>query len=806
LSSSRSPELRASGSSWATHQLGEFLSALGRSSDEAGALQGAVELAAGAIEAEIAAILVGDEVLASIGFARGCIPAASTLTASVESGLLEVDGLGSCHTIATPLDRGPTLLLARASSDAFTGEEANLLRAMASSLDLTLRMLRLVEDERRQTEQNAELVSKLQERQLLLERLSRIQRSISARDPLDEVLKSIVAGAAELLGDDVVALHLIDPEDPECMVMVESIGLEADLVQRVGRKRVGVGAGGRAMVEDGVVVVEDYETAEGMIKELAGLGMKSAMAAPVREDGRPVGSLTVATYRADRRYSSAEQEMLIAFADHASLALIDARMVAAVQHQAFHDSLTGLPNRALLLDRLDHALRRARREIGSSVAVLFVDLDRFKVVNDSLGHSAGDELLAAVASRIESCVRDVDTAARLGGDEFAILLEDTEGNIRSEAIVDRVLQALLAPFDISGHTVTVGATIGVAVSRTGVESATELLRNADLAMYQGKAAGGGSRAVFEPSMYEAVVNRLSVEAELERAIKDQEFVLHYQPIVDLETEEIVGVEALVRWEHPTRGLVPPLEFIPLAEETGQIVRIGRWVLHEAVRQAEDWRRLRPPGSPLSVSFNLSPRELQRAGLVDDLRDALRGTGLDPACLVVELTESILLQDTEVTLLRLGEIKELGVRLAIDDFGTGYSSLGYLRRFPIDILKVDRSFVDGIGRNSEASALAAAVVDIGRTLNLDTVAEGIEDDAQLAGLRKMRCKLGQGYHFSRPLSASALEELLRAAKPRRPTVVPSTTAEPTPDDPRGAVAIPMGEATDLGSHGTFKTAN
>jgi diguanylate cyclase (GGDEF)-like protein len=756
-------------------------------------MQCAVELAAGAIEAEIAAILIGDDVLASIGFARGRIPAASTLAASVDRGFLDVDGVGDCQTIAIPLDRGSTLMLGRASNDVFTGDEANLLRAMARALDLTLRMLRLVDDERSQREQNAQLVSMLQERQLLLERLSRIQRSISTRAPLDDVLKSIVAGAFELLGDGVVALHLVDPENPDCMVMVESMGLDPELSRRVERKRIGEGAGGRAMVEDAVVVIEDYEGAEGMVKELAALKMKSAMAAPVREDGHAVGSLTIATYHAGRHYSATEQEMLIAFADIASLALIDARMAAEMKHQAFHDSLTGLPNRALFLDRLEHALRRARREVGSSVAVLFIDLDRFKVVNDRLGHAAGDELLAVAAKRIESCVRDVDTAARLGGDEFAVLLECTEGVISSEPIVDRVLEALRAPFDIAGHSMTVGATIGIAVSYTGRENATELLRNADLAMYQAKSAGGGTRAIFEAKMYEAVVQRLSVEGELDQAIEKQELVLHYQPIVDLETEEIVGVEALVRWQHPTRGLIPPLDFIPLAEETGQIVEIGRWVLREAVRQADDWRHLRPPGSPLSVSFNLSPRELQRPGLVDDLREALRGTGLDPAGIIVELTESILLQDTEATLVKLSQIKELGVRLAIDDFGTGYSSLGYLRRFPIDILKVDRSFVDAIARSGQAHALARAVVDIGRTLKLDTVAEGIENAPQLAELRKMKCMLGQGYHFSKPISAADLEQLLRDAKPPRPKLLRSDTTGPTNgSNPRhSAHAIPMG---------------
>jgi diguanylate cyclase (GGDEF)-like protein len=748
---------------------------MGGLDDEAGALQGAVELTAGAIDAEIAFIVRGDEVEASIGFPRGRVPAAARLAPAIEAGLLEVHGLGECRTVALPVKGDRTLVLARAGHDAFTSEEHNLLRAMVRSLELTLRMLRLVENERRQADQNARLVAELQERQLLLGKLSRIQRSISARAPIHDVLKAIVAGAYELLGDEVVGLRLVDAEDPRFMVMVESMGLDEDLASRLERNRVGEGAGGRAIVEDQLVVIENYETAPGTIKALAGKSLKSAMAAPVHEDGRAVGSLVVATY-ADRHYSESEQEMLVAFADHASLALVDARTVAAMEHQAFHDSLTGLPNRALLLDRLDHALRRARREVGAGVAVLFIDLDRFKVVNDSLGHTAGDELLAAAARRIAACVRDVDTAARLGGDEFAIILEDSEDNVGPEVIVERVLEALRAPFEVAGHTMIVGATIGVAVSRNGAEDAMEMLRNADLAMYRAKAAGGGTRAVFEPSMHAEVMRRMSIEGELDQAISGRQFVLHYQPIVDLHTEAVTGVEALLRWHHPQRGLVAPADFIPLAEETGQIVAIGRWVVDEAARMAEHWQQLRPPGAPLNVSLNLSPRQLQAAELVDDFRAAIDRHHVDPGLLVVELTESILLLDTEATLEKLTELKALGLRLAIDDFGTGYSSLGYLRRFPIDVLKVDRSFVDGISRSGEASALAAAVVDIGRTLHLDTVAEGIESAEQLAGLREMRCKLGQGFLFARPMPAAELERMLRHARPPRPTVVPSERRE------------------------------
>jgi diguanylate cyclase (GGDEF)-like protein len=395
--------------------------------------------------------------------------------------------------------------------------------------------------------------------------------------------------------------------------------------------------------------------------------------------------------------------------------------------------------------------------------LLFIDLDRFKLVNDSLGHVAGDELLAAAAGRIAACVRDVDTAARLGGDEFAILLEDAGDDIDAEFVVGRVLESLGMPFDIAGHPIGVGATIGVAVSRGGREDATELLRNADLAMYEAKAAGGRGRAFFEPSMHAAVVHRLSVESDLDRAIANKELVLHYQPIVNLETEEIWGVEALVRWQHPTAGLLPPSDFIPLAEETGQIVQIGRWVLREAVRKAQQWQQYRPAGSPLCVSFNMSPVQLQRPETVSDLRAAIRATGLDPQCLVVELTESVLMLDSEMTNQKLREFKNMGVRLAIDDFGTGYSALGYLGRFPFDVLKVDQSFVEQIGLSGDASALAGAVIEIARTLQLETVAEGIEDEAQLSGLRLMNCKFGQGYFFSKPLTEGDFERVLQHAK-------------------------------------------
>jgi diguanylate cyclase (GGDEF)-like protein/PAS domain S-box-containing protein len=416
-------------------------------------------------------------------------------------------------------------------------------------------------------------------------------------------------------------------------------------------------------------------------------------------------------------------------------------------HRAFHDSLTNLANRALFTDRVEHAVARQARR-SEPVAVLFLDLDGFKGVNDTLGHAAGDELLMAVAERLLSCARDVDTVARLGGDEFAILLEDTRDGSGPARVAERVLRALASPVRLRDKEVTVSASIGIAVSDPGREpSSEELLRNADIAMYMAKGSGKDRFEIFEPSMHIAVVQRLEIEADLSRAISDGEFVLHYQPIVALEDQSISGVEALVRWQHPERGLVPPNDFIPVAEETGLIVPLGRWVLHEACLQAARWQAAYRAHPPLSISVNLSPRQLLDRDIIAHVQEALEASGIPPETLTLEITESALVQDTEITIARLHALKALGVRLAIDDFGTGYSSLSYLQRFPVDVLKIDRSFLD-VERNANP-ALVRAIVEIGRTLELDTVAEGIEHNEQLTQFRALQCRHGQGYLFARP---------------------------------------------------------
>jgi diguanylate cyclase (GGDEF)-like protein/PAS domain S-box-containing protein len=429
------------------------------------------------------------------------------------------------------------------------------------------------------------------------------------------------------------------------------------------------------------------------------------------------------------------------------------RLEEQLTHQAFHDPLTGLANRALFRDRVSHALALAQRR-GSAVTVLYLDLDDFKNVNDSLGHAEGDRLLIAAAERFLACARTADTVARLGGDEFAILVE---GGDAGEGLPDRLSAAMSHPFSLSGNQLRVTASIGVATAGAG-DTADDLLRNADMAMYAAKRHGKGHAETYESRMYADIRERLDLEAALRLAIEGQELTLFYQPIVNLKSGGIYGVEALLRWEHPRFGRLLPQHFVPLAEETGLIVQLGAWVLAEACRQIQVWRTAYPELG-LAVSVNISGRQLQGAGLTDALRQTLTSSGVEPTSVVLEITESVLMQQTDAVLERLQQLKALNVRLAIDDFGTGYSSLSYLQRFPIDILKIAKPFVEEVGQGADRSALARAIVGLGDTLKLQTIAEGIERAEQQAALIALGCTLGQGHHFWPALSADAVEELL-----------------------------------------------
>jgi diguanylate cyclase (GGDEF)-like protein/PAS domain S-box-containing protein len=441
-------------------------------------------------------------------------------------------------------------------------------------------------------------------------------------------------------------------------------------------------------------------------------------------------------------------------------------------HQAFHDPVTNLANRALFVERVRHALPRARRE-GARLAVIFMDLDDFKTINDSLGHAAGDAVLLEFAKRLDQSIRPSDTAARFGGDEFAVLLEDVGSAQDAADAAERILASLAAPLRLEGKELFVRCSLGISIADgEAATGADELIRNADAAMYIAKRDGKGGYRLFEPAMHEGVLERLELRADLQRAMTSGQLELYYQPLVHLSDGGASGVEALLRWHHPERGVLGPDTFIPLAEETGLIVPIGRWVLREACRQARQMQTLLPAEPPLAMSVNLSVKQLQHSDIATDVRDALAESGLDASSLTLEITETVMMTDTDLAVQRLIDLKQLGVRLAMDDFGTGYSSLSYLSRFPVDILKMDRSFLRD-GASPQTSALAAAVIALGETLELEVVAEGIEYPEQWRGLRELGCGSGQGFLFARPMDADATLEYLRAGAAGR--------TEPSPVD-------------------------
>ena len=456
-----------------------------------------------------------------------------------------------------------------------------------------------------------------------------------------------------------------------------------------------------------------------------------------------------------------------------------------LEHQAFHDTLTGLPNRALFRNRVEHALLGRRRD-QRPVAVLFLDLDDFKDVNDSLGHAAGDEVLGEVARRLSDCMRPIDTAARLGGDEFAILLRDTESELHSIEVASRVMAAVKAPIALTGRDVTLAVSIGIAFADQHMVTSgdtDEVLRNADVAMYMAKEHGKDNYQLFNAEIHARAVARMELKAELQRALDAGEFTLRYQPIIDLERGDMAGMEALARWEHPQRGTLAPTEFVPLLEETGLIVQVGRSILSEACGWASRMQEECPRDPPLSMAVNVSARQLQRPEFIDEVAAALQETGIVPSSLTLELTESVMMQDMEVSLIRLEALRELGVKLAIDDFGTGYSSLNYVRELPVDILKIDRSFLSDT--NPQVEQMTASIVELARIFNLKAVAEGIETSDQVSRLQGIHCDYGQGFHFARPLSAEEVLEMAthhRVASAGRVARAAGTDPAPQPGVP------------------------
>ncbi|MGA9114936.1 MAG: EAL domain-containing protein [Candidatus Dormiibacterota bacterium] len=492
---------------------------------------------------------------------------------------------------------------------------------------------------------------------------------------------------------------------------------------------------------------------------LARRGLRDGVMAALAVEGRILGSVLVGRRRgAPRDFDDEDRRLLEALAPQVGVTVEKVQLDERINHQAFHDSLTGLANRTLFADRVVHALDRRVGPGRLRAAILFIDLDDFKVVNDSLGHPTGDLLLQAVTERLLGVVRPFDTVARLGGDEFAVLIEDLAGPEEAVLVAERFLEGLAASFDLEGTAVSIGASVGIAVAGAVATTCDDLLREADVAMYRAKERGKATVETFDASMQRSLERDLQLRNDFEKAVAAGELHVEYQPVVAVDSGRVVGVEALARWESAGRGRVGPREFIPVAEASGLIHEVGQWVLRTACAQTVAWMAGLPERD-LMVGVNVSPRELLHPGYAHEVGTILRETGLTPALLTLEITESLLMEGAAITLERLQALKELGVTLAIDDFGTGYSSLGDLRSLPVDALKIPKEFVDNIATDERERAFLAGIVGLGRTLDLRLVAVGVEREEQLHELREMRCDLAQGFHLAAPLDAAGVGEML-----------------------------------------------
>ncbi len=574
---------------------------------------------------------------------------------------------------------------------------------------------------------------------------------------LADLMQEAVSAGVDLLGVEIGAVvELVPSEDAVAFRAIH--GLTGVRVN--DRVPAGLGSqSGYALLSGRPAVVADWATERRFERSqvLSDLGTTSGLTVVIEGRRGPFGALGFHSV-GPRVFKSGDVDFVQALANVLGDVVERQLTDDDIRHRALHDPLTGLPNRLLFLDRLGQATERQRRRRDTLTGVLALDLDRFKLVNESLGHRAGDELLAAAAPRLRQAVRSSDTVARFSGDEFGILLEDITCEQDAIDMAERIAAVFARPFVLGGDEHFVTTSIGIALAEGG-ERAEDLLRDADAAMHRAKERGGARYELFDEALRGRALTRLRVENDLRRALERDELTLHYQPLISLHDREMVSVEALVRWDHPERGRISPVDFIPVAEENGLIEPIGRWVLEHACRQAAEWYRERPDARPLTMSVNLSAVQVANRGLIETVAAALRISGLDPSCLALELTESMLVSDNEELSETLVALKALGVRLVLDDFGTGYSSLSYLTRLPLDALKVDRSFVDGLGTESRDTAVTEAIVAMSRALSLRVVGEGAETEQQVAELARLGCDLVQGFHFSRPVPAEEITRML-----------------------------------------------
>jgi diguanylate cyclase (GGDEF)-like protein len=585
------------------------------------------------------------------------------------------------------------------------------------------------------------------------------------------LLVAILTRACALVGTPHGYIYIAEP-DVEELVMRHGIGVFEGYVGR--RIAIGEGVAGEVYQTGRPVAVDDYDAFSAKLGFVPPGQLGAVVGVPLSSGGHVVGVIGLASASSDRPFREREIDALSRFAQLASIAIDNARLVDVAQRGALYDQTTGLPNRELLTDRIAHSLARAHPGDVESIAVVLLDLDRFQVINESVGHMVGDRLLMAVGQRIAGRLRPGDTVARFGGDEFGVILDPVADESEAVQMAEGLAAELRAPFTQGGREWFISASIGIAVGDADRVTPEELLREAEIAMVRAKEDPANRVLLFEPTMSAAMLERIDLENDLRSALVRGELRCHYQPIIDLHDGRVVGFEALVRWQHPTRGLIPPLSFIPMAEETGLIAPLGRWVLETACRQAVAWRS-KTTGAPLVMSVNLSARQFVQAELVDEVSDILTMTGLEPSELELEITESVLMDQSESGVRTLRRLRELGVRLVLDDFGTGYSSLSYLKHLPLDTIKIDRSFVVGLDGKADRS-IVEAVVALAHGLGIGVVAEGIETETQHRQLIELGCDLGQGYLFSRPVPAT---EATRLLKPRRTPRVKPGTAGPTP---------------------------
>lgn len=625
---------------------------------------------------------------------------------------------------------------------AITGDDGRVTEVRCSTRDITARRRDADELDRRLAQQSA--VADLGERAL-------------AGMPIPDLMREACEAVARTLD---VPLSSVVEFGPGDMVLAAGHGWPSSVIgdrfTLPPRLRSEVF---RRIVDGPVVFLDASAQPAGVYSEgLLEHGIVSGATVALGDRERPMGSLGAFT-REPRVFTDDDTNLLQAVSHVLATAIAARRAEDQARHDAMHDPLTGLPNRVLFRDRLAQALARSERD-GAPLAVLLLDIDRFKLINDSLGHLVGDELLREVAPRLSGAVRTSDTVARLGGDEFAVLCEDLEDEREAQEMAERLGACFLRPFALGGEQQFATASVGLVVADSHIE-ASELLRDADAAMYRAKEAGRGRYEVFDEGMRARAVARLQVENELRRALDREELQLFFQPIHDLRSGRIASCEALVRWNHPDRGLVGPDQFIPIAEESGLIVPLGAWVLQRACRQLARWRRSVDAAEDLRITINLSARQVTQPDIVDTVAEAIEEAGLDPRDIGLEITEHVLIEDAETTADTLRRLQRLGVRLVIDDFGTGYSSLSYLKRYPIEVLKIDRSFIDGIADDESGDlAIVTAIVRMASALGVDVIPEGVETEAQLDRLRELGCQYAQGFLLDRPLPPEQLEARLR----------------------------------------------